>query len=175
MLEKGNIRLRAVEPTDLEILYLWENNLSVWEVSQTISPFSKYTLKEYCEYAKNDIQTAKQLRLMIDYSEKGKIITVGAVDLFDYDVIHRRAGIGILIGNESYKEKGIAFKAIEIFILYAFSVLNLHQIHCYISENNKASLALFKKLDFSICGKINDWILQSNKWKNVYFLQRINK
>jgi diamine N-acetyltransferase len=175
MLEKGNITLRAVEPTDLENLYQWENNLSVWEVSQTISPFSKYTLKEYCDYAKNDILTAKQLRLMIDYSEQGKTITIGTVDLFDYDTINRRAGIGILIGNENYRKKGIAYTSIEIIINYAFSVLNLHQLHCYISENNKASLALFKKLDFLNCGKINDWVLQSNKWNNVFFLQRINK
>lgn len=175
MLEKGNIKLRAVEPTDLEVLYKWENNTTVWEVSQTISPFSKYTLKEYCDYAKNDIHTAKQLRLMIDYSEKGKIITVGAVDLFDYDAINRKAGIGILIGNEKYKKRGIAFTAIELLIQYAFSILNLHQLHCYISEKNKASLALFEKLSFSKCGKINDWILQSNKWENVFFLQKINK
>jgi len=175
MLEKGNIKLRAVEPSDLEILYQWENNISVWEVSQTISPFSKYTLREYCDYAKSDIQTAKQLRLMIDFFEEEKTITVGAVDLFDYDAINQRAGIGILIGNENYREKGIAFTSIEILINYAFSILNLHQLHCYISENNKASIALFKKLDFLTCGKINDWVLQSNKWENVFFLQRINK
>lgn len=175
MLEKGNITLRAVEPSDLELLFQWENNLSVWEVSQTISPFSKYTMKEYCEYAKNDIQTAKQLRLMIDISEEGKTITVGAIDLFDYDAINRRAGVGILVGNENYRKKGIAFTSIEILIKYAFSILNLHQLHCYISENNEASIALFKKLDFLICGKINDWVLQSNKWGNVFFLQKINK
>ena len=174
MLEKGKIKLRAVEPTDLEILYAWENNISVWEVSQTISPFSKYTLKEYCDYAKTDIQTAKQLRLMIDFYDEGKTITVGAVDLFDYDAINRRSGIGILIGNENYREKGIAFTSIEILINYAFSVLNLHQLYCYISENNKASLSLFKKLQFINCSKINDWVLNSNKWENVCFMQIIN-
>jgi diamine N-acetyltransferase len=175
LLEKGNIKLRAVELTDLDVLYAWENNPSVWNVSQTISPFSKYTLKEYCTYSNTDILTTKQLRFMIDFKESGKTITVGAVDLFEYDPINRRAGIGILIGNEKYRKKGIASKSIEIFIEYAFSILNLHQIHCFISEKNKASLELFSKLKFTKKGLINDWILHSNKWENVYFLQRINK
>ena len=175
LFEKGNIKLRAVEPADLDVLYAWENDPSVWNVSQTISPFSKYTLKEYCAYANSDILATKQLRLMINIQESGKTITVGAIDLFDYDPVNRRAGMGVLIGNKSYRKKGIASDAIEIFIEYAFSVLNLHQIHCLISENNKASLELFSKLKFSKLGIINDWILHSNKWENVHFLQRINK
>lgn len=175
LLEKGIVKLRAVEPTDLDVLFVWENNPSVWNVSQTISPFSKYTLKEYCTNANSDILTTKQLRLMIDIKESGKIITVGTVDIFDYDPINRRAGIGVLIGNENYRKKGIASEAIKILIEYAFSILNLHQIHCLVSEKNKASLELFSKLKFSNQGLIKDWILKSNKWENVYFFQMTNK
>jgi diamine N-acetyltransferase len=40
------IRLRALEPEDLEVLYEWENNDSNWIISNTLSPFSKYTLKQ---------------------------------------------------------------------------------------------------------------------------------
>lgn len=36
-----DIRLRALEPEDLELLYSWENNLSYWVISNTITPFSK--------------------------------------------------------------------------------------------------------------------------------------
>jgi diamine N-acetyltransferase len=174
-LEDGIVRLRAVEPSDLENLYQWENDISIWKVSQTISPFSKYTLKEYCAVANTDIYTARQVRLMIDYKENDTIISVGMVDLFEFDPIHRRAGIGVLIGNENFRKKGIANSAIKLIVNYAFSILNLHQVHCYISENNNASIELFKKLDFVVCGIIKDWLLNSNQWENVLFLQRINK
>ena len=40
-----NIKLRALEPEDLELLYEWENNDSNWMISNTISPFSKYILE----------------------------------------------------------------------------------------------------------------------------------
>ncbi len=174
-LEIGNIRLRAVEPIDLENLYVWENDLEVWKVSQTISPFSKFTLKEYCSVANVDLHIAKQLRLMIDVIEESIVTTVGIIDLFDYDAINQKAGIGILIGNKDYRQKGVANTALKILINYSFSVLNLHQLYCFVSINNKASIDLFLKNKFIQCGIISDWTLSSNQWEKACFFQKINE
>jgi diamine N-acetyltransferase len=174
-LKKGNINLRAVEPIDLDNLYIWENDIEVWRVSQTISPFSKYTLKEYCDVANVDLQTAKQLRLMIDVTENSSAITVGMIDLFDYDAINQKAGVGILIGNKNFRKKGVANIALEILINYSFSILNLHQLYCFISINNKTSIDLFLKNKFEMCGIVNDWILNANKWEKAGFFQLINE
>jgi len=43
---------------------------------------------------------------MIDHIEDK--ITIGTIDIFEFDPFHKRAGIGILIGNESYRRKGYA-------------------------------------------------------------------
>ncbi len=170
-----NICLRAVEPSDLDNLYLWENDVEVWKVSQTISPFSKFTLKEYCSVANVDLQIAKQLRLMIDVIEKKIVTTVGMVDLFDYDAINRKVGVGILIGDPNFRKKGIASIALKLTENYSFSILNLHQIYCFVSENNSESLNLFLKNKYKNCGKINDWTLTENKWQNAIILQKILK
>ena len=60
------IQLRALEPSDLKLLYKWENDSSVWSVSGTLMPFSKFVLEEFVNQAHQDIYTNKQLRLMID-------------------------------------------------------------------------------------------------------------
>ena len=39
----NEIRLRAPEPEDLELLYEWENNQDYWIISNTTTPFSRYT------------------------------------------------------------------------------------------------------------------------------------
>ncbi len=44
-IQSDRIYLRALEPGDLELLYQMENNLSVWDVSNTITPFSRDILK----------------------------------------------------------------------------------------------------------------------------------
>ena len=65
MMQDENILIRALEPEDLEYLYKWENDMDLWDVSDTLTPFSHFTLKKYIENAHVDIYTSKQLRLMI--------------------------------------------------------------------------------------------------------------
>ena len=40
------IHLRALEPTDLDFLFSLENDQRLWTVSNTLAPFSKFTLKK---------------------------------------------------------------------------------------------------------------------------------
>jgi diamine N-acetyltransferase len=59
------VSLRALEPTDLDFIYSWENNPNVWEISNTLVPFSKFVLTQYLETQHLDIYTSKQLRLVV--------------------------------------------------------------------------------------------------------------
>jgi diamine N-acetyltransferase len=126
MLKGDNIQLRAMEPSDLEVLYLWENDEESWLVSQTIVPFSKHLLQQFMDTAHLDIYTNKQLRLMIDYTEDGMTKTIGCIDLFNFDVKNKRAGVGILIGDYSVRQKGLAAKALNLFINYCFTQFAFH-------------------------------------------------
>ncbi|MFC2081178.1 GNAT family N-acetyltransferase [Bacteroidota bacterium] len=169
------IKLRAIEPSDLDLLYEWENDPENWLVSNTTTPFSRHILQKYIENAHQDIYEARQLRLMIDRIDKGHTPEiVGTIDLFDFDPLHLKAGVGILIARKENRMKGLASEALSILIDYAFHRLHLHQLYCNISENNQQSLELFKKFGFKETGKKIDWIRQKNKWINVYILQKIN-
>lgn len=172
MLEGEKIILRAMEPDDVNQLYLWENDTDFWQLSNTLIPYSKYFLYEFIAKSNNDLNIDKQLRLIICNKENKN--TIGALDLFEYDSVNRRAGIGILI-DKNHRNKGIANEAVELMIKHAFNTLNLHQLYCNIIENNIESLNLFTKLGFVQNGIKKDWLLNSMKWHNVAFLQLINK
>ena len=166
------IRLRALEPEDLELLYEWENNDSFWIISNTVSPFSKYTLKLYLENSHKNIYETGQLRLMIDLvSEK---VTIGTIDIFDFDPFHKRAGVGILIANEAYRKKGYASMSLTCLVEYCFKTLQLHQLYCNIPANNCGSIELFMKQGFVQTGVKKDWIKISNGYLDEYLFQLIN-
>ncbi|UPT66315.1 MAG: GNAT family N-acetyltransferase [Sphingobacteriales bacterium JAD_PAG50586_3] len=167
------ISLRAIEPSDLEHIYAWENDPSNWSYSYTYTPFSKDVLKIYIEQAGQDIYTSKQLRLMIDLEENGTIKTIGCVDLFDFEPRHQRAGVGILIGDEADRKNGHASQALKRLISYAFSTLNLNQLFCNIAVDNTASLALFKKHGFAITGTKKQWLHINNNWVDEHTLQLV--
>ena len=177
MLISSTIKLRALEPEDLELMYAWENNPDVWKVSNTLSPFSRFILKQYLENAHQDIYEAKQLRLMIDLrgDTNGLILeTVGSVDLFDFDPFHMRAGVGILINKLEYRNKGYAKEALRLLIEYCFEHLHIHQLYCNILSENESSIKLFKQAGFAQCGMKKQWIKTKNGWADELMLQLIN-
>ncbi|MFN8208668.1 MAG: GNAT family protein [Bacteroidales bacterium] len=173
-LESSLIRLRALEPEDIDILYAWENNPTIWRVSNTIAPFSKYTLQQFIENAHRDIFEVKQMRLMIEARLKDNYRPVGTIELFDFDPYHFRAGIGVLIADPLERRKGYASDAIEIFTRYAFQILGLHQVYCSIETTNLPSIALFRKAGFEEIGIKKDWLRTPEGWFDEVFMQLIN-
>ena len=168
-----NILLRALEPEDLELLYEWENNDSYWTISNTVSPFSKFTLKRYLENSHKTIYETAQLRFMIEHIPDK--VTIGTIDIFDFDPFHNRAGLGILIAIEAYRRKGFATMSLTCIINYCFNTLKLHQLYCNILGTNLESMDLFKKQGFVQTGIKKEWINTSDGYADEYLFQLINK
>ena len=170
-LKGDKVYLRALEPEDLEFVTNIENNESLWELSNTQTPFSKYTIKKYIENAHRDVYEVKQLRLVIsDYHHQG----IGLIDLFDFDFKNKRAGVGIILA-EPFQNKGYANEAVTLLTKYSFIHLNLHQLYCNISEDNDKSIKLFENQGFERIGLKKDWNLVNKKFKNEYLYQLILK
>jgi len=171
-LEGKKVRLRALEPEDLEFLYTLENDTEFWEISHTQTPFSKFVLKHYIENSHLDIYEAKQLRFIIEETTNNN--SVGMIDLFDFNPQHQRAGIGIVI-NHKFQQEGFASEALEILISYCFQKLNLHQLFANITPDNKKSIALFTRYDFLKTGDKKDWLFVNGNYKNELTFQLIHE
>jgi len=172
MLQKENIKLRAPEPEDLEFLYKWENDTDIWQVSNTLAPYSKHILRQHIEDSGKSIYETFQQRFMIEVLDLH--LPVGTIDIFDFDPLNQRAGIGILIASEENRRKGYARLALECLIEYCFSRLKLHQLHCNISKDNKASISLFTGMGFSQSGIKKDWMRSESGFTDELFFQLIN-
>jgi diamine N-acetyltransferase len=168
-LQTETIYLRALESTDLEFLYALENDTSVWRVSNTVGPYSREVLEQYLEQATADIYTVKQLRLLICTTRHQP---VGAIDLFDFDPLHLRAGIGILIA-ENFRGRHLATQALDLLLTYCRDYLLLHQVYCGVAIDNEASLKLFIQAGFTKVGIRKQWLRIKNGWLDVQDYQKI--
>jgi diamine N-acetyltransferase len=172
MLKANDIYLRALEPTDLDALYEWENNPDWWNITETRQPFSRFELKKYLDDAQlNDIHTNKQLRLVI--AENATQLPIGFVDMYDYAPHHHRAGVGILIAPPDKRSLGYATQALHLLCDYAFEMLDMHQLYAHIIITNAASLNLFGTCGFEQTGILPHWIYFKNQWHDVLVLQKI--
>ena len=164
-LKGDNIYLRALEPEDLEFVHTIENDETIWEISNTQTPYSKFLIKQYLEHAHKDIFEVKQLRLVIsNYKDEA----LGMIDIFDFDFKNGRAGVGILVKEPNDRAKGFGSEALKLLIDYSFSHLGLHQLYCHVSEENDASVKLFTKQGFKKVGLKEDWNYVNGSYKNEY-------
>lgn len=171
MLLRGqNIHLRALEPSDVEPMYRWENDPAVWGVSGTVAPFSREILRAFIEQQQYDIWRTHQLRLVIARNDDAT--AVGAVDLFDFDPLNRRAGVGVLVADGE-RGRGYASEALALLVEYARDVLMLSQLYCDIDTDNVTCRALFSGCEFEECGVRRRWRLASDGWRDVVMMQRL--
>ena len=170
----SKVSIRALEPDDIEILYKWENDRSIWHLSNNLTPLSRFTLEQYVLSAGQDIYSTRQMRLMIDLliPENG-IKTVGSIDLFEFEPAHRRAGVGILI-LDGFRGKGYASESLELLINYAFETLQLHQLFANISPDNMESIRLFESNGFQFIGIKKEWNHIRNTWQDESMYQLIH-
>lgn len=166
----GKVSLRPVEPDDIDLIYRWENNMEIWNVSNTRTPFSRYILAEYLKESAKDIYETKQLRLIIETNDGSP---VGAVDLFDFDPYHMRAGIGILIHNNENRNQGFAGDALHAIFGYAVHVLGLKQLYANIAVSNQISIHLFQKAGFLVTGTKINWLKTAKGWEDEFLLQKM--
>jgi len=172
MLTVNNLKLRAPEPEDIDFLFELENDQKLWHLSNTLTPFSRFDLEQFVLQSDKDLFKTKQVRFMIVRETKSGSQLIGAIDLFDFDPIHHRAGLGIVI-TEKERKKGYAGKALDLIIDYSFNVLELHQLYCNIESTNTESIKLFSKKGFELTGVKKDWNKRKGKWVDEHFFQLI--
>ena len=172
LLENEKIKLRAVEPEDLDILYQWENNPDYWHAGELRTPHSKFALKQYILSSGADIYESKQLRFMIVLKAENK--TVGTIDLFDFDAFNSRVGVGLLI-DEPYRGNGLAEESLKLMKEFVFSYLKLNQLYAHVAETNTTSEKLFEKCGFTKTCVLKDWISEENGFSDVMLFQLFRK
>ena len=170
-ISEETISLRAAEPEDAQQIYAWENDRSLWKVSETSNPFSMFQIEQFL-LGNGDLASNRQLRLMIDLKNTDQ--PIGCIDLFEYDPVNSRIGIGILI-IEAYRKQGLAKKAITLCLDYLFNNVMVHQVHCLIDERNVESIHLFETLGFEPCGRRKEWIKTPEGYIDAIFYQNIKK
>lgn len=161
------VRLRAMEPEDLDVLYRIENDRDVWDVGENNVPYSRYILHDYIANASADIYADKQVRMVVE-NEEG--LLVGVADVVNFCPSHARAEVSIVICRE-HRKKGYARAAIRQIMEYALRTLHLHQLYAVVREDNMPSLNLFSSLGFKSKMVLEDWLFDGKDYHNAVVMQ----
>ena len=167
-MKQGLVRLRAMEPEDLDDLYQIENDRNLWDVGRTNVPYSRFALHEYIANSANDIYSDKQLRLII---ETGEDKVAGIVDLCNYDPRHNRAEVGIVV-KAAFRNQGLAHEALSELHRYADEVLGVYQLYAIVAQTNGQSLSLFKSLGYQHTATLRHWLCSDDGYQDALLMQK---
>lgn len=176
-----DVNLRALEPEDVDKLYLWENNKEVWPYGTTRAPLSRHQLWAYATNYDANPFAAGQLRLMIDITveshdcasaSSSNTVSCGTIDLYDIDPVNSRTMVGIMIAPQ-WRKKGIGSKALKLVDDYCRDTLGLTLIASEVASDNHPSIRLFKdKAQYQHVGIRPDWLRRGNSFISALLFQK---
>lgn len=160
------IKLRALEPDDMEFLRETVNNPEIEKLVGGWSfPISK---KQQMDWYEKIINDKTSLRFAIETDEDG---IIGMADLRNIDWKNRVAFHGIKIGNKEYRGKGYGKDVVFTIMKYAFEELQLNRLEVTILESNIASQKLYiDKCGLVVEGVKRNCVFKNNKYHNQLVL-----
>ncbi len=163
------IRLRALEPSDAQILYDWENDPETWNAGLRQWPVSLADIKALIEHSDLDIWQTRQTRLMIESADNAD--TVGCIDIFDFDPLNMHCSLGVLIRPDA-RRKGFATQAVAEICAFAARTLLVQSVMASVAADNEPSLALFRAAGFSESGRLRRWVRRGDVFVDEILFQK---
>jgi diamine N-acetyltransferase len=170
LLSNPIVTLRAIEPTDLDLLYRWENDTDLWTVTDTLAPYSRQMLWQYLESYTGDIYASQQVRFVVTLTATGE--AVGLLDLMNFDPLNNRAELGLYIAAE-HRGKGYGRHALHLIEGYAAGHIGMKQIYVKILATSTDCLALFRSEGYREVGTLNAWVKRGTTYHDAILLQHL--
>lgn len=168
MFRGEHIYFRNITSDDIDLIMAWENNPNNWKVSSIIKPYSREQIEEFANL-NQDIFEHEQMRMIICLNSTNEVI--GNIDLFEFEAIHQRVGVGIMI-DEIHRKKGYANQSIQLIEEYSKLILGCKNLFCNILTDNPDSIKLFENNDYCRIGIKKNWHKYDGKWYDEYFYQK---
>ena len=164
------IYLRNLTIDDFDYLNSVENDKSYWKYSLQNKYYSKDELIQFIFDSQLPIEQTNQIRFVICKSKSNE--RIGFIDLFDFEPLHQRAGVGLIV-RERYKSKGYGSAALDLIYVYAKKYLHLHQLYAFIAIENKISIRLFEGQGYHVTGKKKDWNFYEGRYHDEFIYQKL--
>lgn len=165
------ILLRLIRPADVNDAYVrWMNDPEVTQYLE--SRFNSYTSHNLLQDVKEMIADPDSFLFAI--VDKGDNRHIGNIKLGTINRMHRRASVGLFIGETEFFGQGVGTEAINLIARFAFGDLNLHKLTAGFYAPNRAAEKIFTKNGFEKEGLRKQHVIYDGSYIDVIELGLIN-
>lgn len=159
------INFSNISDKESNLVLDWRNDKDVrkWMYNQSI-----ITLDEHKSFIKKLNNDNKNLYYIVkDLCNN----YVGVIYLNKINLTHKNAYLGIYKSPNSNLSGKLLMESI---LNLAFKILKLHTLKLEVREDNITAIKFYESFDFIIEGKLKDFFLAEDGWKNVLIMGKIN-
>ena len=161
----NNIILRKPLITDLNQILDWENDLKINNHTDVPIFYTPSQVEDFLN-SEHDLFSNNQVRYIIEQNK----VSVGCIDLYDFNLVNSRAGVGIYI-DPNFRNKGFASKSLGILKSISVEQYHISTLYADVISKNTASIKVFEKLGFIKTGNKKNWIRTQDSFIDVFFYQ----
>jgi RimJ/RimL family protein N-acetyltransferase len=168
MIYGEEIRLRAIERTDLERYVAWFNDP---EVTQHLMRHLPISLADEERWFENQQKLPEEGRAMaLDARDGKQWVHIGGAGLHDIDWQSRLAEAGISIGDKRYWDRGFGTDAMRALLRHGFETLNLHRVYLRVFEDNERAIAVYRRLGFVEEGRLRKHFYRRGEYRDMLIM-----
>jgi [ribosomal protein S5]-alanine N-acetyltransferase len=165
MHEVAGLRLRRLERSDIDALYVVKNDPEVTSMLGGFSVgYSKTELEGWVDFHR----AAKDEAFFVIADTKDRAI--GHVALYKINHRIRSAEFAILIGDRSTWGKGLGRACTRFAVEYGFDQLNLRRIQLEVLATNERAIRLYRSVGFVEEGRLRQAQWQQGEYVDVLLM-----
>ncbi len=153
-----DVTLRPLREQDIPAILDW---LHLPEINQT---FIRFLPKEKEKLSRLLLQNEANRFFAIDFQDKHSVGFMGAERM---DHHSRKLEMKKLVGNRSFRGKGIGKLATFLFLYYAFEILRFNKVYIYSLDTNIKNINLNSKFGFELEGILYSETMVDNDYRDV--------
>lgn len=139
------VRLRAVEPRDVEDFHRWFNDPDVTGTLGVRYPMSVGAEREWVEHA--GVPSYANCHFAVETLDG---VLLGSCGLFETAQPENRcAQLGITLGNKAYWNRGYGTDTMRMLCGFGFGEMGLHRIELMVFAHHAAARRVYEKVGFA--------------------------
>lgn len=170
MFIQNDLKLIPLEWEHLEYIKKWQNDYNISK-NTTLDIIVLRNEKEEEEWFKNQIKLSNKRTFIVTVNNK----VIGFVAYSSLNFKNGTAELSIVIGEEGYRGKGIAKRAIKCIETYLQSELNIRKIKAKVLAFNNDSIQLFNSLGYEKEAVLVKEIYRGGKYNDLYIYTKFLK
>ena len=164
MIEGKLVNLRAREMSDVERMTRWINDREVTRFMGGGYPWSSEAEEAFVRNQTSVPMAFGDLRFAIDTNDDEHI---GNISFHEMSPEHRKARLGMVIGEKAYWSKGYGTDAVATLVRFGFEEMNLNRVELHVYDFNERGQAAYRKCGFVEEGRMREAHYSEGKYDDV--------